>query len=146
MTRSTDDFIKLSERAAIANRANPDIFVSVHTNSFNKSAHGIETYSYNANGRPNNAAIANNPKRLLNSSMLSQGTQKSLINNTKAYSRGAKKDDFHVIRETRMPAILVEIGFVDNTRERNKLVTSNYQNKLTAGIFGGIQNYFKNVR
>ncbi|WP_159446070.1 GW dipeptide domain-containing protein [Carnobacterium iners] len=145
MTRSTDKFLELSERAATANRANPDIFVSIHTNSFNTLVYGIETFSYNKNGDPNNILKANDPSRLLNSSLLSQNIQNSLISNTNAFNRGAKKANFHVVRETWMPAVLVEIGFVDNTTERNKLVTNTYQEKIATGIVGGIQTYFKNI-
>ncbi|WP_313467425.1 GW dipeptide domain-containing protein, partial [Carnobacterium sp.] len=139
MTRTTDKFLELSEIAGIANRSNADIFVSVHTNSFNGTANGIETYSYNKAGNPNNLLIANDPQRLLNSSLLSQNIQNSLIRQTGAFDRKAQKANFHVVRETGMPAVLVEIGFVDNTVERNKLVTNAYQEKIATGIVEGIQ-------
>ena len=146
MTRTTDKFLELSEIAKIANKVNPDIFVSVHTNSFNRSANGIETFSYNKAGKPNNILMANNPKRLLNSSILSQSIQNALIKETKAFDRKAKKANFHVVRETGMPAVLVEIGFVDNATERRKLVSNFYQEKLATGIIQGIQTYFSSVK
>ncbi len=142
MTRTTDKFLELSEIASVANKAKPDVFVSIHTNAVNGLAYGIETYSYNANGSAKNPAVANNPTRLLQSSLLSSSIQNSLISSTGAYNRGAKKANFHVIRETNMPAVLVEIGFIDNANERAKLKSDSYQNKLADGITQGIKNYF----
>ncbi|MDN5372777.1 MAG: N-acetylmuramoyl-L-alanine amidase [Carnobacterium sp.] len=118
-----------------------DIFVSVHHNAFIKTAPGIETYSYNGLGNSKNI-MSNNSKRLLNSTVLSNSIHKKLINNTGANDRNNRKANFHVIRETTMPAVLLELGYMDNTKERAKLVTDSYQNKLAKGIAEGVINYF----
>ncbi|MFL2116447.1 GW dipeptide domain-containing protein, partial [Marinilactibacillus psychrotolerans] len=143
MTRSTDVFVELSERARIANTSSADIFVSIHTNSFNSTANGIETYSYNGSGTANNPIVAKDPDRLLKSSLLSEAVQDALLDKTGASNRGDKKANFHVIRETGMPAILTEMGFIDNSAERAKLVKDSYQNQIADGIVLGIKEYFK---
>lgn len=146
MIRSTDVFVELPDRAMIANRSNADIFVSIHTNSFNGITSGIETFSYNQQGSAKNPIVANDRNRTLKSNILSSSIQNSLISTTNARTRGAKKANFHVIRETGMPAVLTEIGFIDNTTERNKLVTNSYQEKLANGITSGIKEYFRLVK
>lgn len=141
MSRKTDKFVSLSDRAQEANKMKADIFVSVHHNAFMKTASGIETYSYNGLGNSKNI-MSNNSKRLLNSTVLSNSIHKKLINNTGANDRNNRKANFHVIRETTMPAVLLELGYMDNTKERAKLVTDSYQNKLAKGIAEGVINYF----
>ncbi|TFJ48384.1 hypothetical protein CKN80_00185 [Carnobacterium divergens] len=159
MSRTGDQFIPLSTISSKANASNADIFVSVHTNSAVASATGIETYSYSGASRSfgmfsldldkQNESLSEGDfstfgiDRLTQSVKLSEFVQKSMVNSTGAVDRGAKKQDFHVIRETNMPAILTEIGFVTNPSERAKLVTDWYQNQLATGIFNGVENYFK---
>ncbi|TFJ44988.1 hypothetical protein CKN73_00655 [Carnobacterium divergens] len=159
MSRTGDQFIPLSTISSKANASNADIFVSVHTNSAVASASGIETYSYSGTSRSvgmfsldldkQNESLSEGGfstfgiDRLTKSVKLSEFVQKSMINSTGAVDRGAKKQDFHVIRETNMPAILTEIGFVTNPSERAKLVSDWYQNQLATGIFNGVDNYFK---
>lgn len=142
MTRKDDTFLELSERATLANQSKADIFVSIHANAFNGTAHGIETYSYNRKGNAKNPLVANNSDRNLRSGALALSVQNALVNKTGAFNRGAKTANFHVVRETGMPAILVEMGFVDHTSERAKLRTNAYQDKLADGITTGIVNYF----
>ncbi|ANZ99219.1 hypothetical protein BFC22_03470 [Carnobacterium divergens] len=160
MSRTTDKFIPLPTISSNANASNADIFVSVHTNSAVASASGIETYSYSGTSRSfgmfsleldkQNESLSDGTfstfgiDRLIRSVKLSEFVQKSMINSTGAVDRGSKKQDFHVIRETNMPAILTEIGFVTNPSERSKLVSNVYQNQLASGISNGIINYFKN--
>lgn len=141
MSRRTDKFVNLSDRAQEANKLKADIFVSVHHNAFMKTASGIETYSYNGLGNSKNI-MSNNSKRLLNSTVLSNAIHSKLISNTGANDRNNRKANFHVIRETTMPAVLLELGYMDNTKERAKLVTDAYQNKLAKGIVEGLVNYF----
>lgn len=168
MSRTGDQFIPLNEISARANASQADIFVSLHHNSATEAAYGIETYSYGAsNGRSLSFSLpeidleenstSNNQKalneletlnstfsRLTDSDRLSQNIQNGLVSSTGAYDRGAKKNDFHVIRETNMPAILTELGFITNPSERAKLVTDSYQNQLANGVVNGIKVYFSN--
>lgn len=162
MSRDNDQFLELWEITNKANSSNADIFISLHHNSAGESADGIETYSYEGSGSSNRSVFSlfnqnlsesysvvtpfaanNNFDRLYKSQELAKKIQVGLIDKTGAKDRGAKKTDFHVIRETNMPAVLAELGFITNPAERAKLVTDSYQNKLAQGITEGTVNYFK---
>lgn len=128
MSRDTDTFVSLQDIAAGANSVNPDVFVSIHQNSFsNTSANGIETYWYNNN----------------NSKELATYLQDKLIANTNANNRGVKKEEFYVIKNTSMPSSLVECGFITNAAEATNLKSTSYQNKIIDAIANGIQDYLK---
>lgn len=129
MSRDTDKFVSLEDIAKGANAANPDVFVSIHQNSFtNPSANGIETYWYKGE-----------VDRILASNLQSQ-----LIANTNAYNRGVKNEAFYVIKNTNMPSSLVECGFITNPDEANRLKNPDYQNKIISAIADGTYNFLKN--
>jgi N-acetylmuramoyl-L-alanine amidase len=135
MTRNTDDFVSLPKRVEIASQAHGNIFVSVHFNSSRSSeAEGIEVFFFD--GKENKTRTGASKK--LADSVLSK-----LIRRTRANSRGVKKGNFYVIRETSMPAILVEGGFISNPTERVLLKSRDYQEKIARGIADGIDAYFK---
>lgn len=133
--------------ASDANSTNADIFVSIHVNAGGGgSAHGIETYWYaydSAYPSRINQRYHNDPNRLANSSRLANSVQRHIISTTKAYNRGLQRETLAVLRETRMPAILVETGFIDNRTENTKLRSGYYQDQLAQGIADGIVEYFK---
>lgn len=127
MSRTDDRFVALADISASANNAKPDIFISIHQNSFTSSgAYGIETY-YN--------------KTI--DKQLAQTIQNNLIKNTGAYDRGARFGDLHVVRETKMPAALVECGFLTNKNDSNNLKSEAYLNKITKAIANGAVEYLK---
>ncbi len=133
MTRTTDAFIPLPQRVEIANQANCNIFVSVHFNSSKSAtASGIEIFFYDSKESRSTAS------RKLADSILTR-----LLRRTSAQSRGVKKGNFYVIRETEMPAVLVEGGFLTNPEERLLLKSRDYQEKLARGVADGIDAYFK---
>jgi N-acetylmuramoyl-L-alanine amidase len=135
MTRNTDAFIPLPRRVEIANQAQGNIFVSVHFNSSRSpEAQGIEVFFHD--GRDDRTR-ANASKKLADA-VLSR-----VIRRTAASSRGVKKGNFFVIRETSMPAILVEGGFISNPDERVLLKSRDYQEKIARGIADGVDQYFK---
>ena len=123
------------------------MFLSIHFNAGGRGAsYGIETYYYKA--RPEytpaiNKAKHNDPERLEKSRKLAQKIQQSLVSKTGAYDRGVKRETFAVLRETSIPSILVELGFIDNQAEANKIKTNEYQEKLADGIVDGIVEYYK---
>ncbi len=124
MVRSTDVFVPLSQRAAIANRYRDAVFISVHFNSsWKSSAIGIETY-YHAS----------------NSINFARSVHSQLIRNTRAIDRGVKTAKFKVLRECRHPSILVEGGFVSNTRDRAAMMTPRYRQMVAESIAVGISN------
>ena len=146
-SRNTDKGVGLVDRADQANKSNADMFLSIHFNAGGRGAsYGIETYYYKA--RPEytpaiNKDKHNDPERLEKSRKLAQKIQQSLVSKTGAYDRGVKRETFAVLRETSIPSILVELGFIDNREEANKIKTNEYQEKLADGIVDGIVEYYK---
>lgn len=135
MTRNTDDFIPLSRRVEIATQAQANIFVSVHFNSSRApEAHGIEVFFHDSKEDKTRATAS----KKLADTILSR-----VLRRTCAQSRGVKKGNFYVIRETSMPAVLVEGGFISNAEERTLLKSRDYQEKIARGIADGIDQYFK---
>ncbi len=135
MTRSSDTFVPLDKRVEIANKAGSEIFVSIHFNSSrNPTPKGIEVFFCDAVGSPAKTSSS----RRLASFVLTQ-----LIRRTHAVSRGVKKQNFYVIRETKMPAILVEAGFISNQQEREQLKDPAYVDQLARAIADGVDQYFK---
>mgnify|MGYP002577989005 FL=1 len=129
MSRSSDIFYSLSERAEMANDYGADAFVSIHQNSAEaKSANGIETY-YNRKKEEDRP--------------LSNDIQKQVISQTGANNRGVKNAEFTVLVKSKMISALVECGFITNELEVKKLSDSSYQDKLATGIANGIEEYLK---
>lgn len=137
LTRSSDAYIKLSARAALANQHKADAFVSIHCNySSNASALGTEVYFYN-NVKKNDSF-----DRVRRSELLSQSILSSMQKNGALKIRSVKAGNFAVIRETTMPAALVEVGFLSNAKERSALLDARHRAHLAKGIAEGIHNFF----
>ena len=129
MSRNSDIFYSLSERAEMANDYGADAFVSIHQNSAEaKSANGIETY-YNRKKEEDRP--------------LSNDIQKQVISQTGANNRGVKNAEFTVLVKSKMISALVECGFITNESEVKKLSDPSYQDKLATGIADGIEEYLK---
>lgn len=125
LTRENDTFISLGNRAAEANMWGADLFVSVHCNSAdNASAHGMEVYVHTSRGRDSTRAAHAIYDRLLPASGLK--------------GRGVKSKDLAVLRETSMPAVLVELGFISNPIDRAKLTNLAWQDDAAKAIADGI--------
>lgn len=138
MTRSTDAFLPLSRRVEIAHQAHCEAFVSIHFNaSRNPAAKGVEIFFYDSK---------KDRSRSRSSKRLADFILPRIQRRTSAISRGVKKGNFYVIRETKVPAILVEGGFITHPQERAALKNPTYQEKLARGIADGIDTYFKKMR
>lgn len=138
MTRESDTFISLDKRAQIANEKMPTLFVSVHYNSAPSSeAQGIEVFFYQSKELK---------ERTLKSKKLAHAILKNVISQTQAKSRGVKEANYAVIRETNMPAVLVEGGFVSNEEELQNLKDPTYLKKLAWGIVRGIEEYLSKLQ
>lgn len=125
MTRRSDVFISLPERCRMANQYRNAIFVSVHYNSsWKKHVSGIETFYYSPSSR-----------------RLAAYVQSGMIRHTRTVDRGAKFGRYYVIRNTKIPAILVEGGFVSNADERNRMKSAYFREAVARGIAEGIQRY-----
>ncbi|MCL2062695.1 MAG: N-acetylmuramoyl-L-alanine amidase [Firmicutes bacterium] len=126
-TRSTDIFVPLLERSRIANDANADLFVSIHRNaSTNTSANGVENWVYVS---PSAQAVA--AANLVLSRVVSAGVQSN---------RGLRYGNFSVLRETRMPAMLLELGFISNAEDNRLFDTrfNEYANAVASGILSSL--------
>ena len=122
MTRSTDVFVPLSMRSAIANAQSDAIFVSIHYNaSPRSSAQGIETYSENNRG-----------------AVLAARIQRQLINRVSTENRGIRSAEYYVLRKCRLPAVLVECGFLTNPTEAQLALTTAYRQEVAEQIAAGI--------
>ncbi|MEG0693404.1 MAG: N-acetylmuramoyl-L-alanine amidase [Oscillospiraceae bacterium] len=110
MTRTEDKYVSLSERTDFANKNKADLFISIHRNAFTSdSANGVEIWIY--------VKTDENTERCA----------KGIINELEAVGiqsdRGVKRGNFHVTRETKMPACLLELGFISNPKD-NELFES----------------------
>jgi N-acetylmuramoyl-L-alanine amidase len=134
MTRSRDEYLPLKKRAEIANHAKCQILISIHCNAAkNASAKGIEIFY----------TQKTEPWRAKKSKELAQSVLSSLLSATGAESRGIKEGNFCVIRETKMPSILIETGFLTNEDERKKLSNDFYLDTVAKSITAGVDKYFQ---
>ncbi|WP_220727623.1 N-acetylmuramoyl-L-alanine amidase family protein, partial [Marinilactibacillus psychrotolerans] len=154
MSRNSNNFLSLAERAQEANELKVDAFVSIHYNAMgipNSTASGIETYIYHrvasGFGQENNRDNFNTDNSRINESLLlADKTHANLISSTGLYNRGVKGNNFHVVRETNIPAVLYELGFMDNATELAKIRTSQYQKTAAQAIGKGIVQYFNQLK
>ena len=137
LTRDSDYFISLEERAALSKKVGADIFVSIHANAATPSAYGVETYF---SERPYNGETNPYP---LESKLLATYVQQHLVSETNMHSRGAKHGGYIVLRTNTVPSILVELGFMTNASDAAKMKQADYKYKAAEGIYKGIMEYFK---
>ena len=140
------DFV--TERSRMVNKTNSDIFISIHFNATGSPysrASGIQTYSYSDDpDYPSkiNPYWHNHPDRMSESKRLAAAIHSSLLSETGAKDAGLLERSFAVLRETAKPAVLLELGYIDNFAENQQIRDSHYQDKLVAGIVKGIQKYY----
>jgi len=132
-THSDERDVPLTERTDQANRLNVDIFISIHANAYGSggwnSVNGIETYVYTS--RPKEAYEVANV------------IHKNLIEKTGRTSRDVRAANFHVLRETKMTAILCECGFMTNKEEAALLKTAVYRKSCAEAIVNGLVSYYR---
>ena len=133
MTRSTDVFIELRDRAAYSGKVGADSFVSIHTNAFNGSANGTETYYSAAAANPHTA----------DSKLLAQKIHARLVKAMGTKDRGLKTANYYVTKYNTVPATLVELAFIDQKSDNSKLASPTYRNKAAQAIYWGVLDYYK---
>lgn len=173
MTRSSDLFIPLEERTAIANKVNADLFVSIHANAApNRQAAGIETYYLNLAKTEKAAQLAAKENgtslekvsvlqailfdlmanyKLNDSAHLAEEVQKSLHKKANRQhpdvkNLGVKQGPFYVLVGATMPSILVETAFLSNAMEESRLKEPAYQSMTAEGILEGIHSYITSLK
>lgn len=126
LTRSSDENVSLAQRASVANDADADFFISLHCNYYEDDGQiaGLECY-YNSPDETESKVYA---ESIINAVSLSGDIK----------ARDAKAESFYVLRNTQMPAVLVEMGFLSNYSERQKLLSEDYQEILSQKIAEGI--------
>lgn len=130
MTRDDDRFLELSERADLANRAGAAIFVSIHINSATgTNGDGFESYIYNGTVSSETQALQN----VIHKAVLQQAPFLD--------DRGKKRANFAVLRESHMPALLTENGFINNPGNASSLKQSANLQKLSRGHANGIAEF-----
>ncbi|MFX3768926.1 GBS Bsp-like repeat-containing protein [Streptococcus suis] len=149
MTRTGDyDVDFKTERSRMTNASNADLFISIHFNATGagvSNSSGIETYwyQYDPEYQPKiNKEMHNNPTRLAESEILANKVQESLIKETGAVNRGVRRETFAVLRETAIPAILVELGFMDNPSELQVIKQDSYHTRLAKALAQGVMNWY----
>lgn len=171
LTRSGDYFVPLRERTQFANKERAQLFVSIHANAHRSSgSQGVETYFLSSEATDNEArqvaALENGVVRLEGgngrgkldilktilwdlaqsefqeeSSQLAETVQDSLTQSLQLASRGVKQAGFYVLGGAAMPAVLVEIGFLTNRREEQRLRDGSYRERVAQAIYAGLVEY-----
>ncbi|MGF9769808.1 N-acetylmuramoyl-L-alanine amidase [Bacillus albus] len=144
LTRETD--IRLDEkqgedlkkRVDFAKEHNGDIFVSIHANASKKhDGYGTETFYYRGSEKKELT------EREKDSYMLADKIQKRLVKALDTRDRGVKPEDFYVLRENEMPAVLTELAFLDNSADYEKLASESGRQIAAEAIFAGILDYYE---
>lgn len=134
-TRTTDSFITLADRAAFAKKVGADIFISLHMNSAtSSSAHGNEVYY----------SVSNNSKSFsgLTSKTMATFFRSNLLFDLDLSNRGTKSAGYYVLRHNTVPAILIELGFMSNSSDLNKLKNATFQQNAAKSIYNSINALF----
>ena len=132
----------LSTRANLANSLDAKLFISIHQNSFNKeSAHGTEVY-YTTSVQDSGFPQQDRELKVSKSKSLSENMVSKISSSTNIYNRGSKDGNLFVLRNTKMPAVLVECGFITNPGDAQKLSDSSYQNKIAQAIADSVGTNF----
>ena len=176
-TRTTDVKIPLARRADIANKANANLFISIHSNaSKNRNAHGCQTFTLGAgsDAEAKAAAMYENEVILTEENFeetykgfdprssesyiifelmrshdmemsvrLAEMVQNGMVKSTSLHDRGVSSAGFLVLHRTVMPSILVELGFISNSKDESLIASKEGQEKLVKGIFNGFAEYYE---
>ena len=152
MTRESDYFVPLEVRAQIANSARNSIFVSIHFNGSgdDPNATGFEIFSFTPRGAPSTSDSAISSKAYnmqpgstvdAQSTALSACIYHSVLGHIPEYDRGIKRARFAVLRLTKVPAVLIEGGFLTERGESKLISNKDWRAKLAGAIGMGIENY-----
>jgi N-acetylmuramoyl-L-alanine amidase len=152
-TRTTDDFVALADRVAIANNAHADLLISIHGNSSSfQSVRGLETYYFK---NPQDAlASASEPVQTAGvgetdpdaARSFAADVHKALLHGLNdgdqtTRNRGLKTASFVVLKDAHMPAVLAEVAFMSSRKDAQRLESSAYRDKVAKALYQGIRNH-----
>ena len=173
-TRKTDVFVTLAGRADVANKAEADLFISIHMNGHTSQAQGTETFVLGLHRNQDNLEVAMRENQVIyleedyevtydgfdpkspesyigltlmqeeylnQSILLADLIQKNFTNINKRMNRGVKQAGFLVLRETYMPSVLVEAGFLSNRAEGAYLNSAKGQTEISQSIVRAVKDY-----
>ncbi|MDY4077607.1 MAG: N-acetylmuramoyl-L-alanine amidase [Clostridium sp.] len=139
LIRSLDTTVSLDERAKRANNLNADLFISIHQNSVTSSlANGTEVYY--TTSMPDSGFPVHQTNKLSKSKELASLVCNNVVSALGTTNRGVKIDNFKVLRNTSMPSILVECGFITNKADALKISNETYQNKIAKAIGAAVES------
>ncbi|MEY2439233.1 MAG: N-acetylmuramoyl-L-alanine amidase [Verrucomicrobiota bacterium] len=151
MTRSRDATVSLEDRVNFANRFRNAVFVSIHFN-WSGTAEGLESYALAPEGVPSNASNESHPSysdvrscpgngQDEHNIALTAAIHATVLSRLSLFDRGVKHARFHVLRNIKIPGLLIECGFLSNSSEGQRIATSQFRQEVAAAIAQGIQNY-----
>lgn len=152
-TRDRDTFVSLEQRIALNRKLLPDAYVSIHVNATaDPRIRGVESYvttapgfASTAGGKADAKSYDGNRNGLLNM-RLAHAIQSHLLESTDTIDRGVKRARYAVIKGSRVPAVLVEMGFLSNEDEEGLMISRAYRDRVAAGIARGILSYLTTSR
>ncbi len=155
MTRSTDEAVALEERVAFANQFPRAVFISIHFNSA-QGGSGVESYTLAPPGVPSNASTENHPSSAATEWLdgnaqdpaniaLAAAVHAAILSRVSVFDRGVRHARFHVLREIKIPAVLVEAGFLNDRVEGAKIATPLYRQKLGQALAASVTTYNRAV-
>jgi len=151
MTRSSDISVPLEERVNFANRFTRAVFISIHFNS-STGGIGLETYTLAPDGTPSNASSENHPAandmqwypgnaRDAANIALTAAVHASVLRQLRMNDRGIRHARFHVLRGMKIPALLLEGGFLSDPSEGQRIATPQFRQQLAEAIAQGVKVY-----
>jgi len=152
MTRSDDTAISLEDRVEFANRFQNAVFISIHFNTGSGGA-GVESYALPPEGMASNASSSEHHPSATDAAAdegnaqdrqniaLAAAVHASVLSHLSAFDRGVRHARFKVLRQIRIPALLLEAGFLNDPAEGQRIATTQYRQQLGAAIAQGVQNY-----
>ena len=155
MTRVRDDSVSLEDRVAFANRFSNAVFISIHFNSA-QGGSGVESYALAPEGVPSNASTENHLSSLdtqryqgnaqdTANIALAAAVHGSILSRVSVFDRGVRHARFHVLRDIKIPAVLVEAGFLNDRIEGAHIATPQYRQQLGLAIAQAVTTYNRAV-
>ena len=131
LTRTTDQYIQLSERVKYANSQGADVMASIHLNSeaAGNTGNGLETYYKEENSKK-----------------FAETIQNTVLTYIDVKDRGIKQANYETLKHSKIPTVVIECGFLSNPAEEKKLMDPKYQAELAKGIAQGILSYIETLK